>query len=154
MTREEFVGMMDTRLKLVRTEYGLTQEKMAQALGISKKTLVEIEKGRRSLGWTGAVACGEIFGDSTILQNDFGGEMTDLISSLAFQNLEPDYPRTLGGRIWWIEVEAREGFHIQQNMISGHYRLLDAADRRLGSSFDLEMVEARLDREQALHRKE
>ncbi len=54
MTREEFIQMMDEREKLIRTEYGLTQDKMAIALGISKKTLVEIEKGRRTLGWTGA----------------------------------------------------------------------------------------------------
>ena len=42
MNREEFIREMDTQLKLVRTEYGYTQEMMASILGLSKKTLVEI----------------------------------------------------------------------------------------------------------------
>ena len=48
MTKKEFAVRMDTMLKAVRKEYGFTQEKMAVVLGISKKTLVEIEKGRSS----------------------------------------------------------------------------------------------------------
>ena len=52
MTRDEVVAVVNSKLKLVRTEYGLTQDKMAVILGISKKSLVESEKGRRSLGWT------------------------------------------------------------------------------------------------------
>ena len=147
MTRESFIRMMDQRLRLVRAEYGLTQEKMAAALGISKKTLVEIEKGRRTLGWTGAAALAAIFGDSSILQNDFGGEPTELLESLAFAEIEPDYPRTMGGRVWWKDVERPEGFRIQQNIISGHYRLLDSQDRRLISSFDPEVVRRRLEGE-------
>ena len=66
MERVLFISQMDQKLKLIRTEYGLTQEKMADILGISKKTLVEIEKGRRSLGWTGAVALASLFSGSPI----------------------------------------------------------------------------------------
>ena len=51
MDRREFISEINGMLKLVRTEYGLTQEKMADVLGISKKSLVESEKGRRPLGW-------------------------------------------------------------------------------------------------------
>ena len=51
MTKKEFAAALDSALKAVRKEYGFTQEKMAAVLGISKKTLVEIEKGRSSLGW-------------------------------------------------------------------------------------------------------
>ncbi len=144
MTREEFTKQMDSRLKLVRTEFGLTQEKMALALGISKKTLVEIEKGRRTLGWTGAVACGTIFGASTILQNDFGGELTDLLRSLGLDDLSPAYPQTMGGKVWWSYVEGKDGWRIQKNLISGHYRLLDPNDGRVLSSFDRDTVHARL----------
>ena len=43
MDRREFIREMDIHLKLVRTEYGYTQEMMAAILGLSKKTLVEIE---------------------------------------------------------------------------------------------------------------
>ena len=147
MTREEFVTMMDERLRLVRTEYRLTQDKAAIALGISKKTLVEIEKGRRTLGWTGAVACGVIFRDSRILQNDFGGELTDLICSLGLEALDPVYPKTMGGRVWWKEVKAVGSLRIQQNIVSGHYRLLDENDCRLISSFDRAVIESRMEEE-------
>ena len=46
MERTEFISIMNSKIKLIRTEFDLTQEKMAEAIGISKKTLVEIEKGR------------------------------------------------------------------------------------------------------------
>ena len=101
MTRNEFISEMNHQLKLVRTEYGFTQDVMAKTLGISKKTLVEIEKGRASLGWTGAVALCTIFRASQVLAGVLGGEATDMILALAFEDVTPDYPKTMGGKIWW-----------------------------------------------------
>lgn len=144
MTKGEFTARMDGYLKAVRKEYGFTQEKMAAALGISKKTLVEIEKGRRTLGWTGAAAFAAIFGESRILQEGFGGEMGDLVEAIAFAELLPQYPKTLGGRIWWREILKKKGFRIQQNLISGHFRLLDAENHRLMASFEMEPMLKRL----------
>ncbi len=89
MTREEFVAEMNRQLKIVRAEYGFTQENMARMLGISKKTLVEIEKGRVTLGWTGAVAFCTIFSESQVLAGALGGEASDMILALAFQEWEP-----------------------------------------------------------------
>ena len=43
MTIKSFVAEMDRQVKLVRTEYGFNQEVMANVLGMSKKSLVEIE---------------------------------------------------------------------------------------------------------------
>ena len=77
MNKNEFIKLLDGKLKLIRTEYGLTQDKMAS--GISKKTLVEIEKNRKSLGWTSSVALASIFSDSTILHDAIGGDISDLI---------------------------------------------------------------------------
>ena len=73
MTREQFATELDRQVKLVRTEYGFTQDTMAKALGLSKKTLVQIEKGRASLGWTGAVALSAVFADSQVLAGVLGG---------------------------------------------------------------------------------
>ena len=90
MTKKEFAAALDSALKAVRKEYGFTQEKMAAVLGISKKTLVEIEKGRSSLGWTGAAAFAAIFRESCILQAQFGGRF-DLVFTGTFtpaQSLE------------------------------------------------------------------
>lgn len=147
MMKKEFVARMDGSLKAVRKEYGFTQEKMAAVLGISKKTLVEIEKGRSSLGWTGAAAFAAIFSESCILQEQFGGELTDLVEALAFAEAEPQYPKTMGGKVWWREILKKKGYRIQQNLISGHFRLLDRENRRLMASFEMERVLNRLKEE-------
>ena len=135
---------MNHQVKLVRTEYSLTQEAMAKALGLSKKTLVEIEKGRSSLGWMGAVAFASIFSASQVLSGALGGEAEDMILALAFEDLSPDYPRTMGGKIWWRTVERKGEFTVQQNILSQHYRILDGEDGRICSSFDLEEICRRL----------
>ena len=145
MTRNDFVQQMNTMLKLIRTEYGLTQDKMAAILGISKKTLVESEKGRRSLGWTEVVALATIFSQSQILQNAFGGEASDIIGAIAFEDVEVQYPDTMGGKVWWRVVQEEGGYKIQQNIISQHYRLLNAEDQRIISSFDLAEVQEYLE---------
>lgn len=144
MTREEFVAELDRQVKLVRTEYGFNQEVMARVLGISKKTLVEIEKGRSSLGWTGAVALCAIFSGSQVLSGLLGGEAGDMVRALAFQDLRPTYPKTMGGRVWWRFVETVGPYTVQQNILSQHYRALDREDGRVCSSFDLEEVRRRL----------
>jgi len=40
---------------------------------------------------------------------------------------------TLGGRVFWGDVLHFRGFRIQQNVITKHFRLLDANDRRFAS---------------------
>jgi DNA-binding XRE family transcriptional regulator len=143
MEREEFIVKCNEKLKLIRTEYNFSQEKTAQILGFSKKTVVEIEKGRSSLGWTGAVALCAIFGSSEILSATFGGKPTDVIMALAFEGNEPSYPKTMGGKVWWKPVEERNGFKVQQNIISQHYRILDGKDRRICSSFEWKSIQER-----------
>ncbi|MCR5060813.1 MAG: transcriptional regulator [Saccharofermentans sp.] len=141
MTRDDFVTIVNSKLKLVRTEYGLTQDKMAVILGISKKSLVESEKGRRSISWTEAVALTSIFDRSTILNDALGEDYAAMVSALALQDVEISYPSTMGGKIWWREIKSVNGYRIQQNIISNHYRILDDKDRRLLSSFRLEQIE-------------
>lgn len=142
MEKKQFIKLMDEKLKLVRTEYGLTQDKMSLLLGISKKTLIEVEKNRKSLGWTGSVALASIFSDSTILQDVIGGELSDIIIALAFKNLDVSYPKTWGGKVWWNTISIKNGFCIQQNIFSRHYRLLDEKNCRIYASFSLKEVEA------------
>lgn len=144
MTREEFIKQIDGQVKLVRTEYGFTQDVMARVVGISKKTLVEIEKGRSSLGWTGAVALCSVFSGSQVLSGLLGGEAQDMIQALAFEDVKPVFPKTMGGKIWWETVETGKGWKIQQNIISRHYRALDDENGRICSSFSLEEIYQRL----------
>ena len=142
MDRAEFISLMNSKIKLIRTEYDLTQEKMAEAIGLSKKTLVEIEKGRNSLSWSAAVTAAVIFSDSTILSDAFGGETSDLVKVIALQGLDAKLPdKTMGGRIWWQDIKETKGYRIQQNIISRHFRILDAEDRRFFSTFDKKEIE-------------
>lgn len=145
MDRKEFIHRMDQQVKLVRTEYGYTQDGMARILGLSKKTLVEIEKGRSSLGWMGAVAFTALFSESQVLSGLLGGEASDMVHALAFQDTKPVFPKTMGGRVWWIQVGQRGEYRIQQNMISRHYRVLDAQDGRVCSSFEREEIDRYLE---------
>lgn len=138
MHREDLIARCDQLLKLVRTEYSFNQEKMAQILGLSKKTLVEIEKGRSSLGWTGSVAFCTLFADSQVLQASFGGAPGELLSELAFLGSDPPPSKPRSGGVWWQTVMENEACLIQQNTISQHYRLLTRDGRRIASSFDLE----------------
>ena len=145
MERSEFISIMNHKIKLIRTEFDLTQEKMAEAIGISKKTLVEIEKGRNSLSWSAAVAAAVIFADSSILEEAFGGETSDLVKVVALNGLDAKLPdKTMGGRVWWQDIKESKGYRIQQNIISRHYRILDAEDRRFFSTFDKKEAESRL----------
>lgn len=141
MTREELTDIVNDRLKLIRTEYGLTQDKMAVILGISKKTLVESEKGRRKLGWTETVALVSIFCKSSVLSDALGEDYSEMVSALALSDVEVKYPSTMGGKIWWKVIKEERGYKIQQNIVSSHYRLLDDHDRRLFFSFHLNEVE-------------
>ena len=53
--------------------------------------------------------------------------------------------RTLGGRQFWGDVQFFHGWHIQQNVFTGHYRLLDAHDDRFASG-SLETCQKELER--------
>lgn len=143
MTRPDFIKIASEKLKLIRIESEYTQDKMAEILGISKKTLVQIEKGRSTLGWSGAVTLCTIFRNSEVLEMTFGGDPQDIILSLAFTDYESK-EKTLGGKVWWINIECTDVFRIQQNIISKHYRILDGQDRRIFSSFDYDYIKKRI----------
>lgn len=147
MDRQEFIATVSTKMKLVRVEADYTQGYMAEVLGISKKTLVQIEKGRIQASWTVAVAFCTLFRDSEILQGTFGEDILEIISIVAFKNYEGAKEKTLGGKVWWREVAQQGHFRLQQNLLSQHFRILDQDNRRWCSSFDedyMRMVLARL----------
>lgn len=143
MTRVEFIKIVSEKLKLIRSESSYTQDKMAEILGISKKTLVQVEKGRSSLGWAGAVTLCTIFKNSEVLELTFGGDPQDIILSLAFADYERN-EKTMGGKVWWINIKLTDEFRVQRNIISEHYRILDSQDRRICSSFDYDYIKTRV----------
>ena len=139
MEKKQFISEVSSKVKLVRTEYGYSQEKMALILGISKKTLVEIEKGRM-----GAVTVCTLFGRSSILFSAFGGKPIELILTLAFEDDEPKYDKKRNSKLYWKTVSCGDGFRIQKNMISHLYRIMTENERRVFSSFDIEHIKEKL----------
>jgi DNA-binding XRE family transcriptional regulator len=145
MDKNSFSSLLSQKLKLVRVEYGFSQDKMAEILSISKKTLVDVEKGRITLNWNAAVTLAVSFEDSEVIAMVLGGDSVESIKSLAFAN-NPLYPKTMGGKVWWRDIRNEGGVRVQQNIVSQHYRLLTAADQRICSSFDLGIVLEEYDR--------
>ena len=142
MNKGQLIEIVSAKLKLIRTERGYTQDKMAEVIGLSKKTLVQIEKERTSAGWTTIVAVCALFRNSDILQSALGGdpvEMAELVAHDTITRSRRD--KTMGGRIFWHELDHQNGFRLQQNVISGHYRILDDDDYRLFSTYDVAEAE-------------
>ncbi|WP_153126868.1 helix-turn-helix transcriptional regulator [Peribacillus tepidiphilus] len=134
---QEFVNhLISTKLKLIRTEYNYTQDKMASILGVSKKTLVQVEKGRSLAGWTTVVAICALFRDSEVLQACLGGDPLEIIETIAHTSISSPKEKTMGGRVWWKTIQQFGNFRLQQNIISQHYRILDNEEYRWYSSFD------------------
>ncbi|MGM9987399.1 MAG: helix-turn-helix transcriptional regulator [Bacillaceae bacterium] len=136
MNKQEIISILSEKMKLVRTEAGYTQEKMAEIIGLSKKTLVGIEKGRFNASWTTTVAFVTLFSHSTIIQNILGDEPIQTIQALAHSELYTPKEKTLGGHIWWKEIKSTNNFRLQQNVVSNHYRILDSKNYRWFSTFD------------------
>ena len=140
MNREELIRLCDSRLLHVRNELSYSQTTMAYALGLSKKTLVDIEKGRRSLGWSGAVALIALFPASQSLAQAFSPYLSlDLAQSLMLDGHETTGRVTHGGG-WWARVEGDGHYTIEQNVVSQHYRLVDSERRRIASSLSYEEI--------------
>ncbi|MER1957370.1 MAG: helix-turn-helix domain-containing protein [Solibacillus sp.] len=144
MEQQQFIRLISEKMKLVRNEHGYSQDKMAEILGLSKKTLLQIEKGRNEAGWTTVVAFCAIFNRSELLQTILGDEPLYFVQLLTEKNELTPKDKTLGGKVWWKEIEVRGEFRLQQNVISSHFRILDGAHYRMYSSFDLEDAKKRL----------
>lgn len=144
MEKDEFIQLASEKMKLVRTEQGLSQDKMADILGISKKTLVQIEKGRTNANWTTIVAFCALFNHSELLLTVIGDYPVNFVQLIANNSEGTTREKTMGGKFWWKEIERRERFRLQQNYISNHFRILDEDDYRWFSSFEKEEAVKRL----------
>ncbi|MDZ5710984.1 helix-turn-helix transcriptional regulator [Jeotgalibacillus haloalkalitolerans] len=136
MNREQVIHIISDKMKLIRTENGFSQDKMAEILGISKKTLVQIEKGRTLPGWNTVVAVTALFHQSEVLQNSLGDEPLEVIRLVTFEHGVGPVNRTLGGKVWWKDIRSAGSYTLQQNLISQHYRILDPQRFRWFSTFD------------------
>jgi len=144
MTREEIIMRVSEKIKVLRAEVSYTQDKMADIIGISKKTLVQIEKGRVEAGWSTVVTICALFRETETIQFLFGDEPLEVLETVAHEGTDYRKEKTLGGKVWWREIERAGGFVMQQNIISQHYRILDEDDFRIFSSFEEQETKERL----------
>lgn len=110
MNKETVIDLISKNVRLIRLERGYSQEKMATVLGISKKTLVQVEKERTSIGWTNAVVVCALFKDSPILKHILGEEPFEVIETLAHDGMNTPKVKTLGGKMFWNEIAKKENF--------------------------------------------
>jgi DNA-binding XRE family transcriptional regulator len=145
MNKDEIIQNLSDKLKLVRVEMAYTQDKMAEIIGVSKKTLVQIEKGRNPAAWTVVVASCALFRESEVLQSAFGGDPLEVIETIARDGKNYRKEKTLGGKLWWKTLSKNNGFLLQQNVISQHYRILDEEDYRIYSTFEESEAKSRFE---------
>lgn len=136
VNRDELTAQVSQKLKMIRVEANYTQDKLADVLGISKKTVVQIEKERLHASWTVVVAICALFRESEILQSVVGNDPIETVEVAAHEKIRSHGFKTMGGHIWWNEIGTWQGYRLQQNTISNHYRILDANDYRIFSTTD------------------
>ncbi|MFD2925841.1 helix-turn-helix transcriptional regulator [Halobacillus naozhouensis] len=138
MDKELLVEQVSKKIKLIRVEYRYTQDRMAAILGLSKKTLVQIEKERTVANWTIIVAVCALFPESEVLKGLLGDAPLEIIETIAHDQVDRSGERVIKGRVWWTTSDERKRFKLQQNVISQHYRIIDELGNRWYSSFDKE----------------
>lgn len=86
MNKREFCRRIHPTIKEIRKEYNLSQLVMANMVGVSKKTYIQLEKQRIILKWSEAVTIATIFGESDTLSDCFEENVIEIIKSIAFDN--------------------------------------------------------------------
>jgi DNA-binding XRE family transcriptional regulator len=79
--KEELVSKMTENLRLLRNKLGLTQDVLAEKVGISRQTLVNIENKKRKMSWNNFLVLLTVFraeSSTSDLLNHFGIYTTEL----------------------------------------------------------------------------
>jgi len=142
MTKQELVSIISNHLKMLRAEHDYSQQAMANVIGISKKTLIQIEKGRLTMGWTGACAVCSVFRSSKLLRMTLGDEPPAVAEALAHKYSYAYDENETRSTLFWDIVQDNGRYAIQKNIISEHYKITDKEGKRLFSSFDEEKTNA------------
>lgn len=125
MNREELIQIISENIKLIRTEYDYTQEQMAELVGISKKTLVQIEKKRIDCGWSITIIMCTLFRKSTILQNVLGGNPLMFMELAAGDGTIHITKNENNDKIWWKTIENKNNWRVQQNLVHTSFRIIN-----------------------------
>lgn len=141
MTKEKLTHTVSQSLRLIRNEYHVSQDVFSEMIGITKKTLVQIEKDRSLASWSVVIAVVMLFKDSQILKMNLNDDPPQVLLSIVFDSVELPKSQTMGGKMFWRTIKSTSGFKMQQNYFSGHYRIVDGLGRRFISSYQKSLVE-------------
>lgn len=144
MDKEQLIAIISDKIKLIRVEQGYTQDRMAVIIGVSKKTLVQIEKGRILAGWTTVVAVIALFPGSSVLKAACGDSPLETALTIAHQRYEWEASRQ--EEWYWKPLEEKGSVVMEQHAVSGHYRISDYNTGRRFTSVDRTEAEMTLDR--------
>ncbi|RPF55741.1 helix-turn-helix domain-containing protein [Aquisalibacillus elongatus] len=134
MDVEELKHTLTPLIKTVRTEFNYNQNQMAELLGISKKTLVQYEKGRKTATWPTIVVLTSLFRDSVYIQRKLGeDDVVHYIQILARKNVVANTGHQTKSR--WAKIDEQNGYILQKNTITKYYRVIDQFGNRIFSSF-------------------
>src|SRR5699024_1012665 len=124
MDKQTFTTIIQTKFKMVRIEAGYTQDTMANTVGLSKKTLVQIEKERVLPNWTTCVSICALFRDSDVLNTTFGCDPLDVFQITTRDHDAHTYQDNTSD-IYWNTGDAKTGYILQSNKQSGFSRVLN-----------------------------
>ncbi len=141
IAKDQLIIMVSQKMRLLRNEYHFTQEKMADIIGISKKTLVQIEKDRMLASWTVVIAICGLFRESDILKMTLGDDPIEIIEAISFENTPLPKQLTGGGKMFWKTIEKQGKFKIQRNIFSNHLRIIDGHGKRWISSYNKDIIQ-------------
>lgn len=141
MTKKEFCNEVQGLVKEVRMEVAISQQQMADSIGVSKKTYIQLEKGRTAIKWSETVALCVLYKDTNVLFDHFGEDLIDIIQAVSMQKIPKRQFSTLGGTVWWNSIKKEGGFTLQQHKISSHYRILDDENYRVYFTMSRDAVE-------------
>lgn len=136
ITKQDLVSKISKSLKLLRAEYGYSQLEMATSIGLSKKTLIQIEKDRMVLSWGATCAVCAVFRGSKMLQMELGEDPVNLVETLAHDNLQMYTETVSRNYVFWDVILDNGEYILAKNILTDHYKITTHNGKKLSSSFD------------------
>ncbi|MFK5884105.1 MAG: hypothetical protein QM489_07205 [Candidatus Izemoplasma sp.] len=124
INKSEFCKTIHLMIMEIRLEYNLSQTVMANMIGVSKKTYIQLEKQRIILKWSEAVTISTIFKDSKTIVNVFGDDIISIIHLISFEKPIFEYQNN-ANTSKMIMINKENKFLLQQDKISKLYRITD-----------------------------
>ena len=145
MTKETFIHTVSNNIRRIRHEFHWSQDRFSEMIGITKKTLVQIEKERVLASWSVSVTTVLLFENSETIKDNFGENPRTVIEEILYQGVLIPKNQTMGGKFFWSDVFTQSGFVIQKNLFSNHYRLIDGYGKRYLSGFNYLLIKKGLE---------